>query len=77
MLVLVQPGGTTADPLFYAAWKPTRRWLPSQNGLAAEWPQRQSLVAVTRATARPVPAQISRLPVTAARRARSVSRDRR
>ena len=28
-----------------AAWKPTLAWLPSQKGLLAEWPQRQSEIA--------------------------------
>src|SRR6185436_1115553 len=44
--------------------KPTSLWLPSQNGLFFEWPQRQRKHPFTRATTRPVPAVISRLPRT-------------
>src|SRR5689334_20389864 len=43
---------------------PTRLWLPSQNGLLAEWPQRQRKTLVVRATVWPVPVTISALPST-------------
>src|SRR4029077_15518353 len=44
--------------------KPTRRWLLSQNGLLLLCPQRHRRAVCTRATTRPVPLMISRLPRT-------------
>src|SRR5262249_12320196 len=44
--------------------KPMRAWVPSQKGLVLLPPQRQSFACVTRATTRPVPLVISRLPRT-------------
>ena len=44
--------------------KPAFLWLPSQNGLFADAPQRQRYVSVTRVTVRPVPLTISSGPVT-------------
>ena len=44
--------------------KPMRACVPSQNGLVALPPQRHSVAELTRATTRPVPLMISRLPRT-------------
>src|SRR5579862_792849 len=44
--------------------KPIAAWVPSQNGFFALPPHRQSRVFVRRATTRPVPLVISRLPRT-------------
>jgi hypothetical protein len=41
---------------------PTLWWLPSQNGLSADAPQRQRADFCVRVTVRPVPEQISTLP---------------
>src|SRR4051812_40135700 len=41
---------------------PTFLWLPSQNGLLAEWPQRHRKTFVVRSTVWPVPVTISTLP---------------
>lgn len=51
-----------AAPSSLLVLNPTRACVPSQYGLFAEWPQRQSAVFVVRFTVLPVPAQISRLP---------------
>src|SRR5215472_2882678 len=46
--------------------KPTRLWLPSQNGLFAEWPQRQSVIVVRPPSpnAWPIGSRISKSPST-------------
>ena len=54
----------SADPITYYDLKPTRAWLPSQNGLVLLAPQRHSRADSTRATTRPVPLMISMLPRT-------------
>jgi len=61
-VVSLPSAGLPANQNDYGATKPTLAWLPSQNGLFALWPQRHKRALVTRATTRPVPLVISRLP---------------